>query len=108
MPYLNFQNLSQAQVKVISKDILEDFAKLIDRPTDVFYFNGIDGFSIVNNEIRDDVCYVRVDWFPRDEVIAEKAAIMIDDALRKIGIKETIVTFNELDKQKYFKNAKKL
>jgi len=108
MPYINFHNLTQEQVTKVSKDIIEDFAKLIDRPTEVFYFNGVAGFSIIDNELRDDVCYVKIEWFPRDEATMEKVALMIDDALRKLGIKETVVTFSEFENEKYYKNAKRL
>ena len=108
MPYINFHNLTQEQVIAVSKDILEDFAKLINRPTDVFYFNGTAGFSIKDHELRNDVCYVKIDWVPRDGETMQTVATMLDKALRKIGIKETVVSFTELENERYYKNAKRL
>jgi len=108
MPYVNFHNLTQKQIMDVSKDILEDIARIVDCPTDWFCFNGIAGFSIIDNELRDDVCYVKVEWFKRDEETIEKVTNLIDESLRKIGIKETVITFSDLDKKKYFEEGKRV
>jgi len=106
MPYINFHNLTKDQILLISKDILHDISKIADCPSDWFYFNGNDGFSIINNEVRTDVCYVKIDWFKREGKVMHEIASLIDKSLKKLGFVETQITFNELEKSKFFEDGK--
>ncbi|MDF9867277.1 hypothetical protein OKW22_000846 [Bacilli bacterium PM5-3] len=108
MPFFNFYNLSKEEVLKVSKETLKDIAKIVECPTDWFNYNSIESHTIVDNEIKSDICYVRVEWFKRSENIQQEVARILNNALNKIGIKETAINFIEIDIDKYYEDGKKV
>ena len=107
MPYLSFYNLDADQVQKISQAILADLAKVIDRPTDVCFFSSYGAEAIINNEVRKDACYVKIEWMPRPEEMEVAVAKLVEDQLRKLGFNETTIYFCDIDKTKYYKNGER-
>jgi hypothetical protein len=108
MPYVNCYNLDKEEVLELSNEILAELASACKCPKDWFCFNGINGYSIVENELKKDFVLIKIEWFKRDEATKQAVVQIIDKTLRAKGYNEIVVTFSDIDKDNFYEDGAKV
>lgn len=108
MPRIIFKNIDQKTVQHLSQEIGEKLATIIKCPCDWITFEQIENHTFcMGKSIKDDVIYVEVSWFKREQKVQDALALEINSALQDIysDSKEITIIFNELSQENYYENG---
>lgn len=104
MPHITFKNLDIEKTETFINDCTDALAKEINCPPDwiVFYSTMVKAY--VDKKATTSTCFVKVEWFARDEQVKHNVAQMITTKLQELGIEEVVVEFTILEPANYYEN----
>ncbi len=74
MPQIKIRGVKTEKTLDISKDLVDELHKIIDRPRDYITIELIHSTFIANGQITEGYPYVEVGWFDRGQEIQDKVA----------------------------------
>jgi phenylpyruvate tautomerase PptA (4-oxalocrotonate tautomerase family) len=104
MPHITFYNVKYDKVTHFTKEYTSALAKAIDCPEDWLVFYATESHVIMNGQDADEIAYVLVKWFARNDQTKKEVAQIITDYLQEHGFNEVAINFENIEKENYFEN----
>lgn len=105
MPQLTFRGIAPDQVAMASACLPERLAAVLDCPQDYFTFDCLTTVSFFNGLPVSTAPFIEVLWFDRGRAVQDKAAEIITEALRSLGIEELEICFKPVPTSVYYGNG---
>lgn len=105
MPQIIIKGMKKEDVKVVSKDLVDELQNIVECPRDYFtlevpetiYIS--DGDEIAGNPL------IQVKWFDRGQEVQDRVAAAITSHIRQVGYQQVEIFFILLEKNRYYENG---
>lgn len=105
MPQLTFRGIAPDQVAMASSGLPEKLAAVLDCPQDYFTFDCLNTVSFFNGLPVSTAAFIEVLWFDRGKVIQDKAAEIMTETLKGLGVEELEICFRSVSPSAYYGNG---
>jgi hypothetical protein len=106
MPQIIIKGMKKQDIKTISKGLVDELQQIIGCPRDYFTIEAVEPVFILDGEEVAGTPFVQVNWFDRGQEVQDKAAMAIDECIRRVGYSQIDVFFLVLEESKYYENGK--
>lgn len=108
MPHIIIKGMDMADIKKISKEMIEELSIIVDCPQQYFTIEVADSHFIVNGELVKKDPFIQINWFDRGQEVQDKTATTITKYIENAGCKEVEIFFTILERKNYYENGKHL
>lgn len=108
MPHIMIKGMDVADVKKISKKMIDELEVIIGCPREYFTLEVAESTFIAEGETVSKDPFVQVNWFDRGQEVQDKTAAAITEHICNAGYKNVEMFFIVLERNKYYENGKHL
>ncbi|MBP2627108.1 MAG: hypothetical protein H6Q68_1819 [Firmicutes bacterium] len=108
MPHIIIKGMNIADVKKISKQMIDDLEIIVDCPREYFTLEVVESNFIIDGNLVKKDPFVQVNWFDRGQEVQDKAAASITKHIKNAGYKDAEMFFTILERNNYYENGKHL
>ena len=105
MPQLILKGIEIQDVKLISKDLVDELQEIIECPRDYLTLEVSRGTFIADGEEISTTPMIQVNWFDRGQAIQDLVAAAITRHIQQAGYSQVEIFFNLLEKHSYYENG---
>ena len=105
MPQIRMKGMKIDDVKIISKILPEELAKILGCPKDHFTIEYIPITYFMEGVVVESYPFIEVAWFDRGQKVQDKVAKFITETIVGQGYDLVEVAFISLDRTSYYENG---
>lgn len=106
MPQIRIRGVKKEDIKIISKEMVDNLERIIGCPRDYFTIEVLNSTFIQDGEETDGYPFVEVAWFDRGQEIQDKVAEEITMRVKGVtGANVVDVAFSTFHKNCYYENG---
>ncbi|WP_040906360.1 DUF1904 family protein [Youngiibacter fragilis] len=105
MPIIRFRAVKAADVRIISRALVDDLQKLTGSPREYFTLEVISSVYITDGIDAEGPPIVEVGWFDRGQELQDMAAKAITRHVQSAGYENVDVIFNIFRETSYYENG---
>lgn len=103
MPEVTIKGIPEKTIEKVSADLYKNLAETVGCPAEWFVIDTVPAtYFSAEGKVADRPALVTVSWFPRPVEMCEATAKAIYNTFKPAGVKDLMVQFTEMSKDKYF------
>lgn len=105
MPHIIIKGMKLADVKKISKPMIDELEVIVGCPREYFTLEAVETNFIIDGETVSKDPFIQINWFDRGQEVQDKTAVAITQHISAAGYKEVELFFTILEKNNYYENG---
>lgn len=105
MPHIMIKGMKLADVKKISKGMIDELEVIIGCPREYFTLEALDTNFVIDGETVAKDPFIQINWFDRGQEVQDKTAVAITEHISAVGYKNVEMFFMMLERNNYYENG---